>query len=277
MFKYIALHSILLLIYTVSNAQITELENLYLSSLAESFNGKEIHHNADNYFWSKCLGKDESLTNNELHTEINALLKETTTKKEFYQRINYYLSSELSYYPDLLRISKFVTNKKNGLDKDGYESYSGVAKVSLSVLGRTGGSIFYKYIHDQGEYLSLAELCVPTSNNDGQDTSEVKIFDIERFTPESKDGDTEWVKKGLYNIIYPKMEMDNDIQGSVLVRFVICVDGRVSNVTATTSISPGIDTEAKRVIKLLPPFKPYYQQGKPVMVYFSLPIVFRLQ
>ena len=106
---------------------------------------------------------------------------------------------------------------------------------------------------------------------------EPKIFSFVEQNPEFPGGDVELIKFLQKNIQYPQMERDNDIQGKVLLRFVVREDGSVSDVTVARSVSPGLDKEAVRVVKLLPKFKPGKQQGKAVPVYFNLPVVFKLQ
>ena len=72
------------------------------------------------------------------------------------------------------------------------------------------------------------------------------------------------------------MERDNDIQGRVVVKFIVNEDGSVSDAQVKRSISQGLDKEALRVINMLPRFIPGRQQGKAVKVYFLLPVAFKL-
>ena len=104
-----------------------------------------------------------------------------------------------------------------------------------------------------------------------------KIFTFVEQNPQFPGGDGELMKFLQKNIQYPQMERDNDIQGKVLLRFVVMEDGSVSDVQVIRAVSPGLDKEAVRVVKMLPKFAPGKQQGKPVRVYFNLPVVFRLQ
>jgi protein TonB len=106
---------------------------------------------------------------------------------------------------------------------------------------------------------------------------EPKIFTFVEQNPEFPGGDAELIKFLQKNIQYPQMERDNDIQGKVLLRFVVMEDGSVQDVNVVRSVSPGLDKEAVRVVKMLPKFKPGKQQGKAVRVYFNLPVVFKLQ
>ncbi len=73
------------------------------------------------------------------------------------------------------------------------------------------------------------------------------------------------------------MERDNDIQGEVITRFAVNEDGSVSDITVIHSVSPGLDKEAIRVIKLLPDFIAGMNDGKPIKTYMNVPVTFRLQ
>lgn len=76
---------------------------------------------------------------------------------------------------------------------------------------------------------------------------------------------------------YPEVARNNNIQGTVLLEFVIERDGSVSNVKPLVSLYPECDAEAIRVVKKMPKWKPGEQMGKPVRCYFNLPIRFTLQ
>lgn len=79
------------------------------------------------------------------------------------------------------------------------------------------------------------------------------------------------------NISYPEAAKDNNIQGRVVVRFVVDENGKVSDVTVVRGIGGGCDEEAKRVVSSMPAWKAGKQNGKPVKVYYNLPISFTLQ
>jgi protein TonB len=102
------------------------------------------------------------------------------------------------------------------------------------------------------------------------------VFTFVEQLPEFPGGDMGVVKFLSQNVQYPQYERDRDIQGKVLVRFIVMEDGSVSDVTVMRGVSPGLDAEAVRVIKMLPKFKPGMQQGKPVKVYYNIPISFKL-
>ena len=91
-----------------------------------------------------------------------------------------------------------------------------------------------------------------------------KLFNLNEFLTE--------------NIQYPKHLREQNIEGRVLVRFVVDIDGYVIDVE---SISPeahkDLQREAMRVVSEMPKWKPGMQGGKPVMVYYTLPIAFKLK
>lgn len=74
---------------------------------------------------------------------------------------------------------------------------------------------------------------------------------------------------------YPERSLENGVQGKVIVRFVVNEDGSVGEVKILKSLDIYCDREAMRVVKMLPRFQPGLQQGKPVKVWFQLPITFR--
>jgi TonB family protein len=79
------------------------------------------------------------------------------------------------------------------------------------------------------------------------------------------------------NLHYPVNDRDSGFQGRVIVKFVVNEDGSVSDCKVIRGVSKGCDSEALRVVKNMPPWKPGKQDGKPVKVYFTMPIVFKLE
>ena len=79
------------------------------------------------------------------------------------------------------------------------------------------------------------------------------------------------------HIVYPDAARESNIEGRVIVKFVVNEDGAISDVQVQRGIGGGCDEEAKRVVSSFPKWKPGKQNGKPVKVYFTLPIVFKLQ
>jgi periplasmic protein TonB len=79
------------------------------------------------------------------------------------------------------------------------------------------------------------------------------------------------------NIRYPEIAKRAGVEGRVAISFVVSPSGNVSDVQVAKSIGAGCDEEAVRVIKSMPKWNPGKQNGRPVNVQVSVPIVFRLQ
>ncbi len=77
------------------------------------------------------------------------------------------------------------------------------------------------------------------------------------------------------NLVYPVIAQEQEIQGSVILEFVVEKDGSIGDVKVIKSLSKECDQAAIDVVRKLPRFAPAKKQGKPVAVKFRLPIRFR--
>ena len=95
--------------------------------------------------------------------------------------------------------------------------------------------------------------------------------------PEFPGGEEALMKYIQSHIYYPPMAAKNNIQGKVLVEFVVKKDGSVGRVKVVRSVDKDLDKEAIRVCKLLPKFTPGRKKGIDVDVWYKpLPITFKL-
>lgn len=78
------------------------------------------------------------------------------------------------------------------------------------------------------------------------------------------------------NIHYPDSARAHNIEGRVIVKFLVNEDGQISDCKIINSVDRDCDAEALRVVKEMPRWKPGKQDGKPVKVFFHLPIMFKL-
>jgi protein TonB len=76
---------------------------------------------------------------------------------------------------------------------------------------------------------------------------------------------------------YPEVAKENNIQGRVIIRFCVTSKGSVSQISVLKGVDPELDKEAQRVVSTLPTFKPGKQGGKPVPVWYMVPITFTLK
>lgn len=102
---------------------------------------------------------------------------------------------------------------------------------------------------------------------------EKKIFTFAEQQPAFKGNVTAWLSS---HTVYPQVAQDNNIQGKVIVKFVVGRDGSVSQATVARGVDPALDREALRVVNSMPNWTPGMMNGTPVNVWFQLPITFKL-
>jgi TonB family protein len=119
----------------------------------------------------------------------------------------------------------------------------------------------------------------PTDNQNTVDeelSNEVPFVVVEEM-PMFPGGDIELLKYIGANTIYPEVAKEKNIQGRVILRFCVTAKGGVSQISVLKGVSPDLDAEAIRVVETLPSFKPGKQGGKPVPVWYMVPITFTLR
>jgi protein TonB len=109
-----------------------------------------------------------------------------------------------------------------------------------------------------------------------EEEAEPAPFIVVEEMPVPLGGESGLLKYIADNTKYPEVARENNIQGKVIVRFCVTSKGGVDQVSIFKGIDPELDAEAIRVVKTLPPFKPGKQGGKPVPVWFSVPINFQI-
>jgi protein TonB len=106
---------------------------------------------------------------------------------------------------------------------------------------------------------------------------EPEPFIVVEEMPEFPGGISALLKYIYENIKYPEIAKENNMQGRVVVKFCVTSKGGIDMVSIFKGVDPELDAEAIRVVKTLPLFKPGKQGGKPVPVWFSLPITFQIK
>jgi TonB family protein len=103
-----------------------------------------------------------------------------------------------------------------------------------------------------------------------------RVFEVVEDMPEYPGGETALRNFLATNIKYPEAARNLGIQGRVFVRFVVTSTGDVRDVTIARGVDPVLDKEATRVVQKMEKWKPGMQKGKPVSVYYTVPISFVL-
>jgi len=106
--------------------------------------------------------------------------------------------------------------------------------------------------------------------------SDVPI-DIAEIMPEFPGGIAALMQFLRNNIRYPVLAIENNIQGRVVLQFIVNTDGSIVDIQVVRSIDPLLDREAIRVVQTMPHWRPGKQGNQPVRVRFTLPIKFQLE
>ena len=111
-----------------------------------------------------------------------------------------------------------------------------------------------------------------------EEVVEEQVFQVVEEQPEFVGGMEKLMEYLQDNINYPRISQENGSQGRSFIRFVVNSDGSIQDVEVVKSSGDiYLDKEAVRVVEAMPKWKPGRQSGKPVRVYFTLPVNFRLQ
>ncbi|WP_418822310.1 M56 family metallopeptidase [Phocaeicola plebeius] len=108
-------------------------------------------------------------------------------------------------------------------------------------------------------------------------TAKEEVFMVVEQMPEYPGGMKEMLKFLQENVKYPENAMKNNVQGRVIVQFVIEKDGTPTEFKVARSVDPDLDAEALRVLQTMPKWKPGMQRGEVVRVKFTVPVSFKLQ
>jgi len=101
-------------------------------------------------------------------------------------------------------------------------------------------------------------------------------FTKELVEPMFKGGIDAFYKFLQANVRYPKEAKKHNIQGKVILTFVVNKDGTLSDIKVIKGIGGGCDEESIRVLQQSPQWEPGVQFGLPVRVHYSMPLSFTL-
>jgi periplasmic protein TonB len=104
-------------------------------------------------------------------------------------------------------------------------------------------------------------------------------FRIVEERPEFPGGDEALLKFLSKNVRYPGIMKDLGLSGIVYLEFVVGVDGNVEEESIKIDRTPNdaFSAEAIKAVRAMPTWKPGKQRGKPVRVYYNLPVHFKLR
>lgn len=104
-----------------------------------------------------------------------------------------------------------------------------------------------------------------------------EVITMAEVMPQFPGGEEEMYDFINKNLLYPKLAKENGIEGRVIVRFIVQKSGYIDKIEIIRKLGWGCDEEVLRMVQLMPKWSPGKVNGKPVAVYFTLPVTFKLK
>jgi TonB family protein len=205
-------------------------------------------------------GKAYLVKNYSVNTDVNNQLQDNYSITAEYDSLgNALVTDGNGYYKGFDEHFKTITeegNLQNG-------QHTGVWKGKDSGL-----KITYIENYDKGLLISGTSL--------SEKGDSVKYSKSREVEPQYKGGVNAFTNYISRNINYPDYERAHNIQGKVILKFIVEKNGKVSNVEVLNSVSVAIDKEAVRVISESADWMPGTEYGRKVRVYYTIPLNFAL-
>jgi len=106
-----------------------------------------------------------------------------------------------------------------------------------------------------------------------EDTTVYLITDSKPSFP----GGISKMNKFIYTNLNYKKIFENDVFGKIFVQFIVEKDGKLSNIKITRSLDPYCDSEAVRMIRLMPKWKSGKISDKKVRTKIEIPITIKMK
>lgn len=194
--------------------------------------------------------------NNCLH---NLKLAKASNKQLFYNRS---AASAAIEKVDILYENGKRTNKVSLFDR------GDTGKYGLSIDGPTAPFDYFLF-----NWSKVNKKNEPTEKPSSNTTNNMTP-DVMPSFPGGNGALMSWLGR---NISYPAQAAEHNIEGRVLVAFLVNEDGSISNVHVAKSVEPSLDEEAVNVVSRMPRWTPGKLNGKPIAVDYFVPVTFRLK
>ena len=193
----------------------------------------------------------------------------------------------------------FVAASAAGLPIQG--SNAGITAADVVAINGATYSFDELYAMQRGEPVDTIEMNIvlePDTSIDLKDVVPIVVmYGVQRFKhnatqavgndetvyrsveqmPPFPGGEAALMKYLKSHINYPPKAAKNNIEGNVIVQFVVKKDGSIGEVKVVHSLEKDLDKEAVRVVKSLPKFTPGRHDGQAVSVWYTLPVSFKLK
>ena len=234
---------------------ITKEETDFFDALIEAKkNTIDYRLNINNYALAKCLNDETIAKNNQdIILALQKLKSNDELRNEFYGLVNYYFSGDKQLINDAFQVYKTVSGGRiNVIDELSMDN------TIFRIINAKTYEIKY------ASALAKIDSTIHTADT-GLETN--------AHFPGGEKGLMDYIRQ---QVNYPTYEKSQNISGKLYIRFTVEGDGKVTNVTVIKNISPGIDHEGIRVIKMMPLWEPATKGNLPVRQWYNIPINFSI-
>ena len=182
----------------------------------------------------------------------------------------YSMANSLNHSSLKKRITMMMKPKSNPWARMKYAYVLPLAALTMTAFARPEVSEVTKEISG----VKVSNLVETLQANRTQINARDSIYRVVDVMPEFPGGVQAMMEFMKNNLRYPEELRAKGTQGRVVVQFVVNKDGSLSDVNVIRKLDPLMDAEALRVVNAMPRWKPGMQDGKPVMVKYTVPVLF---
>ncbi len=231
----------------------------------------------DSTFITKIFNPDKLVKTHEIkYSSAHRILKHGIYK-EWYDNGN------------IWKKGKYLYGKKNGLwryysyEKKGKQIETGVFlnDKKEGVWTKQGEKKRTIYHYKNGKKNGLMEVYKGDSliekklYKDGKVDSIILENKEHKKLPRYKYGKKALIQKIGKRINFPNEAIRKNIEGKVVIKFVVEKDGTIGEIVVLRGVCKSIEKQAIKAIKRLPKFENGEKDGKPVRVWFKVPLIFK--
>lgn len=225
------------------------------------------NHTPNEYSWYNVSKLAKNTVNYGKHYYQVNLFSHDYFKKEFPEKTKTINVQKMSYVSDTVKLEKSELQQKlKELE----------ASKKLAKIDKKDGILYLKFENDANVYSTDMETfeSVSKAQTVPSVANEEIVFKRVQVESEFIGGQVAWAKFLNENINYPRKAIAKEIEGTVIVQFIVNKDGTVSDVTLING-NAILGEEAIRVIKLSSgKWSSAVQNGRNVKAYKKQPIVF---
>ncbi len=248
----------------------TELEGISWNFILEK--------NPDSTFVVKVINPDKLIKTSEVHYLGNlrhGAFTEWYDNGNIWRKGAYHYGKKVGlwrYYDDngkIIRAGTFLNNKKVGV---WIHQTDNMKEVTNYKRGKKEG-VFERY-DKEGELV-----CKEIYKNDSLVNTVLKdsVLASREMPVFKRQGDKELMKFLGRKANYPSDAIRKLIEGQVFIKFVVEKDGKIGEIIVLRGVCNSLEKEAVKVVKKIQKFKPGKQEGKPVRVWYHVPLSFKIE